>query len=53
MMAYVERSGSQQEKFEEVDAVDCAGSWYQAFIISKSSHHIVVHFSGSGFGFCF
>jgi hypothetical protein len=48
-MAYAERSGKNTEKFEEVDAVDCAGSWYQAFIISKDDHHVLVHFSGQLF----
>jgi hypothetical protein len=49
LMAYVLQSDSRQERFEEVDALDCAGSWFQAFIISKTSHHIMVHFSGLGF----
>jgi len=48
-MAYAERSDKNTEKFEEVDAIDCAGSWYQAFIISKDDHHVLVHFSGQLF----
>jgi hypothetical protein len=48
-MAYVERSDKNTEKFEEVDAFDCAGSWYQAFIISKDDRHVLVHFSGQVF----
>jgi hypothetical protein len=48
-MAYAELGDNNYEKFEEVDALDCAGTWYQAFIISKDSRHILVHFAGSFF----
>ncbi len=52
-MAYAELSENNQGPFEEVDAKDYAGSWYQAFIISKTSLHIMVHFSGSDAFKCF
>ncbi len=45
-MEYAELRDKNDAKFEEVDAFDCSGAWYQAFIISKDSHSILVHFSG-------
>jgi hypothetical protein len=45
-MEYAELHDKNDAKFEEVDAFDCSGAWYQAFIISKDSHSILVHFSG-------
>ena len=46
VISHVEYFDGDRQIFEEVDALDCAGKWYQAFIISKTSHHIMVHFSG-------
>ena len=46
-MAYADLSENNEGPFEEIDAKDYTGSWYQAYIISKTSLHIMVHFSGS------
>lgn len=49
MIAYADHLEIKNDDYEEVDASssDYSGAWYQAFIISKSSNNILVHFSGS------
>jgi hypothetical protein len=47
MIAHADNSNQKQESYEEVDARDYNGDWYQAFIISRTNHQILVHFSGS------
>jgi hypothetical protein len=35
-----------EARLEEIDARDCNGSWYQAFIVARTEANVHVHFSG-------
>jgi hypothetical protein len=35
-----------EARLEEIDASDCNGSWYQAFIVARTEKTVHVHFSG-------
>ena len=34
------------EQLEEVDALDCNGEWYRAFIVNRTDNGVFVHFEG-------
>jgi hypothetical protein len=36
------------EQLEEIDALDCNGVWYQAFVVKRTEASALVHFEGKG-----